>query len=281
MRNLLQIVFLSLGVLSAGFGVEGFLMPSRFIDGGVTGVSMLTSNLSGIPLPWLIFCFNVPFLLLGYFQIGRIFFLKSLVAITALALCLAFFPYPHITSDKLLTAVFGGMFIGAGIGLAIRGGGVVDGTEILALVLSRRAGLSVGQVVLGLNIVIFSSAAFSLGIETAMYSMLTYASASRTVDFLIHGIEEYYSLTIISAKSEEICVHLMDELGRGVTRLRGSGGKSNEERSVLYCIVTRLEISSVRTVIESIDPAAFVVVTHVSDAIGGVVKKQAVHQLAG
>jgi uncharacterized membrane-anchored protein YitT (DUF2179 family) len=281
LHSIAQNLFLLLGVLSAGFGVESFLQPSGFIDGGVTGVSMLISSLSGVSLAVLIFFINLPFLTLGYFQIGRIFFLKSICSIGLLSFCLAFVHFPIITQDKLLTAVFGGMFLGAGIGLSIRGGGVLDGTEILALVLSRRGGMSVGQIVLTLNIVIFLCAAIFLGIEPALYSILTYLSASKTVDFLIHGIEEYYSLTIISSQSTSILRVLIDDLGRGVTRLRGRGGKSDDELDVLYCIATRLELSRIKSLVREQDENAFIVVAHVSDVLGGLVRKNAVHRLAG
>src|ERR687894_3166743 len=181
-----------LGVLSAALGLKGFLLPSRFIDGGVTGVSMLVAELSGVPLAALIVVFNIPFLVFGYRQVGRAFALKSVAAIFGLAACLAFVKFPVVTDDKLLTAVFGGFFIGAGIGLAIRGGAVLDGTEVAALLVSRSSHLlRVGDVILILNIFIFSAAAFFLGIETALYSIITYFAASKTIDFLIHGIEGY------------------------------------------------------------------------------------------
>ncbi|MGH9957956.1 MAG: YitT family protein, partial [Pyrinomonadaceae bacterium] len=192
LRELLNSLLILVGILSAGFGLKGFLLSSRFIDGGVTGVSMLLSAVLGWPLAILIVVINLPFIGVGYFQIGKKFALKSALAIAGLALCLAFIKFPDVTPDKLLTAVFGGFFIGAGLGLAIRGGAVLDGTEVAALLISKSSHLlKVGDVILLLNVLIFSAAAFFLGIEPALYSMLTYFAASKTVDFLIHGIEEY------------------------------------------------------------------------------------------
>jgi uncharacterized membrane-anchored protein YitT (DUF2179 family) len=179
-RDILQI---SLGVLSAGFGLRGFLMPNGFIDGGVMGISLLTNSETGIALSILIVVINIPFLLLGYRQISRAFSIRSILAITALALAIALIPYPIVTNDKLLVSIFGGFFLGVGIGFTIRGGGVIDGTEVLAIYLNRRTSLSVGDFILIFNIMIFSVAAYLLSIEVALYSILTYLSASKTVDF--------------------------------------------------------------------------------------------------
>ncbi len=268
---------LALGVLSAALGLKGFLLPSRFIDGGVTGVSMLVAELSGVPLAALIVVFNIPFLVFGYKQVGRAFALKSVAAIFGLAACLAFVKFPVVTDDKLLTAVFGGFFIGAGIGLAIRGGGVLDGTEVAALFLSKRLGTQVGDIILVLNVVIFSVAAAFLGVEPALYSMLTYFAASKTIDFIIHGIEEFNGVTIVSPHSAAIRDAILHELGRGVTIYKGHGGFSDAEHDILYCVVTRLEIARLKRVVAEHDPSAFVVVHRIADASGGVVKRRVVH----
>jgi uncharacterized membrane-anchored protein YitT (DUF2179 family) len=273
-KNLLLII---LGILSASLGLKGFLLSSRFIDGGVTGVSMLLSDVLGWPLSILILVIN-PFIALGYRQIGRAFAIKSALAIAGLSLSLAFIKFPDITPDKLLTAVFGGFFIGAGIGLAIRGGAVLDGTEIAALLVSKSSNLlKVGDVILLLNIVIFSAAAFFLGIESALYSILTYFAASKTIDFLIHGIEEYTAVIIISERSEEIRQAIVSTLKRGVTVYKGRGGLSDAEQDILFCVVTRLEIGRVKSVADEIDQAAFIVIHPLADASGGVIKKPALH----
>ncbi len=270
--------FIALGILSAGLGLKGFLLSSRFIDGGVTGVSMLLSELLGLPLSVLILFINLPFIALGYSQIGRSFAFKSALAIAGLSVCLVAVPYPDVTPDLLLTAVFGGFFIGAGIGLAIRGGAVLDGTEVAALLISKSSNLlRVGDVILILNIFIFSAAAFFLGIEIALYSILTYFAASKTIDFLLHGIEQYTAVTIISEKSELIRQTIIRDLSRGVTVYKGRRGWTDVEQDVLYCVVTRLEIGRVKNVAHAVDGSAFVVVHPLADASGGVLKRPVLH----
>lgn len=267
-----------LGILAAGMGLKGFLLSSRFIDGGVTGISMLLADVLGIRLSLLILVINLPFIALGYRQIGGKFAIKSVLAIAGLSLCLAFIKYPDVTPDKLLTAVFGGFFIGAGIGLAMRGGAVLDGTEIAALLVSKSSHLlKVGDVILLLNIVIFAAAAFFLGIESALYSMLTYFAASKTVDFLVYGLEEYHAIVIVSPKSEEIRLAILHDLNRGVTVYKGRGGMTEADQDILYCVVTRLEISKVKNIAENIDASAFIVIHHIADASGGTVKKRLLH----
>jgi len=199
-------------------------------------------------------------------------------AIASLSLCLAFVKYPDVTPDKLLTAIFGGFFIGAGIGLAIRGGAVLDGTEVAALLVSKSSNLlKVGDVILLLNVFIFSAAAFFLGIEPALYSMVTYFAASKTVDFLIHGLEEYTAITIMSEKNDEIRLAIVRDLQRGVTVYKGRGGHSDTEQDILFCVVTRLEIGRVKTVVRDLDSKAFIVVNPLADAEGGVLKRLAMN----
>lgn len=278
LHGLLDFALIVLGIFSAAFGLKGFLLSSHFIDGGVTGVSMLLSSLAGWPLSILILIINLPFIALGFRQIGKGFAVKSTLAIGGLALVLAFVKFPDVTPDKLLTAVFGGFFIGAGIGLAIRGGAVLDGTEIAALLVSKKSHLmKVGDVILFLNIVIFSTATFFLGIEPALYSILTYIAASKTVDFLIHGVEEYTAVIIMSERSEEIRQVIVRDLERGVTVYKGRGGMTNEEQDILFCVVTRLEIGRIKTAAHEIDPSAFIVVQPLADADGGVIRKLALH----
>jgi uncharacterized membrane-anchored protein YitT (DUF2179 family) len=278
LRAALNTTLIVLGILSAGMGLKGFLMSSRFIDGGVTGVSMLLADVLGAPLAILILVINLPFIALGYRQLGRKFAIKSALAIAGLSLCLAFIKYPDVTPDKLLTAVFGGFFIGAGIGLAIRGGAVLDGTEIAALLVSKSSHhLKVGDVILILNIFIFSAAAFFLGIESALYSILTYFAASKTIDFLIHGLEEYTAIIIISEKSEEIRQAIIQVLSRGVTVYKGRGGRSDAEQDILYCVVTRLEIGKVKSLVREMDETAFIVTHPLSDAEGGIIKRTVLH----
>lgn len=267
-----------LGILSAGLGLKGFLLSSRFIDGGVTGVSMLLADVLHVPLYILIFFINIPFLILGYRQIGHRFAFKSVLAIAGLSLCLALVEYPDVTPDLLLTAIFGGFFIGAGIGLAIRGGAVLDGTEVAALLISRRnAAFRVGDVILVLNIGIFSAAAFLLNVEIAMYSILTYFAASKTLDFILHGLEEYTAITIISDRSQEIRQKILVGLQRGVTVYEGRKGVSDQKQDILICVVTRLEMGRIKQAVQRIDPEAFIVFHALSDAEGGLVKKRKLH----
>ena len=266
------------GVLSAGFGIDGFLVPANLIDGGVTGVSMLLSRVTGWPLSVLIALVNLPFIVLGYRYLGGIFAIRSTVAIAGLASALAFIHFPQVTRDPLLDAVFGGFFLGGGIGLAVRSGAVLDGTEIAALLISRRSGLlKVGDVILGFNVVLFVVAMLVLGIEQALYSILTYMAAARTLDFIIHGIDEYTAMTIMSDKSVEIRQRITGELGRGVTVYRGRGGMTGDDREILFCVVTRLEIARVRAIIRELDDRAFIIVHPLADVQGGTVRKRSMH----
>jgi len=278
-----NLVLIFIGVFCAAFGLKGFLLSSRFIDGGVTGVSMLISQVMEWQLAVLILVFNLPFIVIGFSQIGAKFAIKSTLAIAGLSIVLFFVNFPDVTPDKLLTAVFGGFFIGAGIGLAIRGGAVLDGTEIAALLVSRKSHLlRVGDIILILNVFIFIAAAFFLGIESAMYSILTYVAASKMIDFLIHGVEEYTAITIVAPKSDDIKEAIMSQLKRGVTVYQGHGGKGSsgvieDEREILYCVITRLEIGSVKRVVIDIDPQAFITTHTLSDVQGGLLKHQTVH----
>jgi len=279
MRELLNALLLAAGVACAGMGIKGFLLSSHFIDGGVTGISMLLAKVTPVPLSVWLPIANVPFVALGYRQIGRAFALRSVFAISALALVVGFVRFPDVTPDPLLTAVFGGFFLGAGIGLAMRGGAVLDGTEIAALLISKRSSLvRVGDVILGFNVALFLVAMALLGVEAALYSILTYVAAARTLDFVIHGIEEYTAMTIIAAGSAGIREEIIGTLGRGVTVYKGYGGLTSAEQDVLYCVVTRLEIGKVKTIALARDPAAFIVSHALADVEGGVVKRSALHQ---
>jgi len=272
-----------MGMFSAGLGLKGFLLPNGFIDGGVTGISLLLREITGMQLSTLIVLINLPFIWLGYRLIDKTFAFKSLTAIIGLALCLIFIPYPVVTSDKLLVAVFGGIFLGAGIGFAMRGGGVIDGTEILALSIARKLPVTIGDIILVINIIIFTVAAFVLSFEQALYSILTYMAAAKTVDYLISGIEEYTGVTIVSNNSEEIRKMITERLGRGVTIYRGkrgfgSHGHSLAETEILFSVVTRLEIATLKAEIAKIDSQAFVITHGIKDTKGGMIKKRPLHQ---
>jgi uncharacterized membrane-anchored protein YitT (DUF2179 family) len=272
LERLTNFLLIALGILSATFGIKTFLIPNNFIDGGITGVSMLISEILHIQLPPLLFLINIPFILMAFWLIGRRFAISCALSILCLALVLFFVPFPQITHDKLLASVFGGFFLGTGIGLSIRGGSVLDGTEILALILSKKTGSTVGGLILIANIFIFGASAFFLGLESAMYSILTYLSASRTIDFILHGLEEYTGITIVSSKSDLIKEEIFNQTERGVTLYKGQGGFSKLEQDILFCVVTRLEIQQIKSIVYALDEGAFFLTHTLNEATGGRVK---------
>ncbi len=271
---------LILGVLVAGFGLKSFLIPAGFIDGGMTGISLLISFITPISISLLIFLLNIPFMILASKQVNRMFAIKTFFAILALAFVLLFVDYPIVTSDKLLVSIFGGFLLGAGIGLSVRGGGVLDGTEVLSIYLSRKIGLSIGEIIFGINLVIFSFAAYLLSIEVALYSILTYLVASKAVDFFIQGIEEYIGITIISTRSELIRRKLIGELGKSVTVYKGKNGYSSiteKDVDILYLFVTRLEVLKIKQEILLLDSNAVIIEQGIKEVRGGIVKKRPLH----
>ncbi|HEY0175101.1 MAG TPA: YitT family protein [Pedobacter sp.] len=278
LRYLRDFLLITCGIFSACFGLKSYLMPSGFIDGGVTGISLLISTLTGIKLSYLILLINIPFIILGFTQIGRAFAIKTACAITVLAILLIIIPFKPVTHDPVLIAFFGGLFLGGGIGLSMRGGCVIDGTEVLALYISKNSMFTVGNLILVLNVIIFGVAAIFLGVETAMYAILTYLSASKTIDFIVNGLEQYIGVTIISEKKEEIQAFLINNMKRGVTIYKGEGGYGEKKDiDILYTVVTQLEVSKLQGEIRQIDPDAFVVQQQISDIKGGVVKRHALH----
>ncbi len=277
-RQIKNFILITLGIFSAAFGFKGFLLTNHFIDGGATGISLLISALTKIPLYILIICVNIPFIILAHQVMGRLFAIKTAMAIAGLALVLAFVSFPNVTDDNLLVAIFGGFFLGAGIGFAIRGGAVIDGTEVLAIFLSRKVGATIGDIIIVINVLIFGAAAYFLGVEIALYSMITYLSASKTLDFIVEGIDEYIGVTIVSSHSEEIRQMIINKMGRGVTVYTGRSGygKRGETNDVeiIYTVITRLELNKLNTEIEKIEPDAFVVMNSVKDTKGGMIKKR-------
>lgn len=277
-RGVKDFFLIAVGIFLAGFGFKGFLLTNHFIDGGATGISLLISAVTDVPLHYLIILVNAPFILLAYSIMGRKFAIKTVLAIAGLAICLATVTYPNVTNDNLLVSVFGGFFLGAGIGFAVRGGAVIDGTEVLAIFVSRKVGATVGDVIIVINIMIFSAAAYLLGVEIALYSMITYIAASKTLDFIIEGIEEYIGVTIISTHSDEIREMIIVKLGRGVTIYKGESGygKTGElhEMDIIYSVITRLDINKLNTEVKKIDPNAFVVMNSVKDIKGGMIKRR-------
>ncbi len=285
-ENIKGALLIILGIFSASFGLKGFLIPNQFIDGGVTGISMLVSFSAKIPLSVLIFMINIPFIILAFSQISKYFAIKTLIAIAGLSLVLATVNFPVITNDKLLIAIFGGLFLGAGVGLSVRGGSVLDGTEILALYIGRKVETSIGDMILIFNVIIFGCAAFILGIEPALYSILTYLAATKTIDFLVEGVEEYTGITIISEKSTKIKRVLTIKLGRGITIYKGKRsiiGKHPDiegvtDMDILFTIVTKLEIGKVKKLVSEVDENAFIYYFPISNAKGGVLKRRPLHE---
>lgn len=277
-REVKNLFLITIGVFLAAFGFKGFLLTNHFIDGGATGVSLLISALTKIPLHYLIICVNLPFVVMGYHVVGSRFAFRTSMAIAGLSLVLATVTFPNVTNDNLLVAVFGGFFLGAGIGFSIRGGAVIDGTEVLAIYLSRKVGATIGDVIISINVVIFSVAAYFLGIEVALYSMITYLAASKTLDFIVEGIEEYIGVTIVSGNSDEIREMIINKMGRGVTIYNGKKGfgKRGEtiDAEIIYTVITRLEQNKLTTELEKIDPIAFIVMNSVKDTKGGMIKKR-------
>lgn len=280
-RNIKDFILITAGIFSASFGFKGFLLTNHFIDGGATGISLLISALTDIPLYMLLIGINIPFIILGYKILGKNFALKTALAISGLALCVATVPFPDVTQDNLLVAIFGGFFLGAGIGLSVRGGAVIDGTEVLAIFLSRKFGTTLGDIIILINIIIFLTAAYLLSVEIALYSMITYLAASKTLDFIIEGIEEYIGVTIVAVHSEDIRQMIINKMGRGVTVYSGKRGfgKHGESKptDIIYTVITRLELNKLNTEIEKIEPDAFVVMNSVKDTKGGMIKKRPLH----
>ncbi len=273
-----------LGAGVAAFGLKSFLLPSRFLDGGVTGISLITNVVTGWPVAWLIVLVNLPFLVLARGVVSRRFAAKSAMGVVGLGLAVALLPLPVVTRDPLLVAAFGGMFLGGGIGLAIRGGAILDGTEVLAIFLSRRSALSVGSIILLFNLGIFAVAAVVMSVEVALYAVLTYAVAAKAVDFVIDGMEEYIGITVVTPHSEAVRRRITGSLGRGCTMYLGTtgydgGGERLRPINIVYTVITRLELARFRAEIEAVDPDAFVVMTSVKDAVGGVVKKKPLARL--
>lgn len=281
--NPADFAYIIIGVLFAGFALKGFLVPNRFLDGGVTGMSLLLHELYHIDVGPVLILANIPFIIMGAFQVNKSFSYKTLASVLLLALCLQFFPYPVITSDKLIVAIFGGFFLGLGIGLGMRGGCAIDGIEVLALYTWKRLSLTMTEIILAINTIIFLIAAFKFGFEIALYAMLTYYIATKTIDYVVEGIEEYTGVTIISGQSEIIKEKLAKEMGRGITIYKGERGfmkdsfELKHECDIIYTVITRLEVRRLRRVVQQLDPKAFIFTNSIKEAAGGVLKRHPGH----
>lgn len=280
-RTLKDTLFIGFGVFSAAFGLEGFLLPNGFLDGGATGIALLVARLTTLPFPLLLVIINLPFLVIALKLAGRTFALRATGSIMALALVTSVVHFPDMTHDRLLVSVFGGFFLGAGIGLAVRGGSVLDGSEVLALALGRKVGISIGDVIMVMNVAIFGVAAWLIDLETAMYAMITYLAASKTLDLVVEGIEEYTGITIISPHHAEIRHMIANVMGRGLTVYSGKRGFTKgagaHEVDILYCVLTRLELGRFLAEVDKIDPNAFITMSPVKDVRGGIMLKRRAH----
>jgi uncharacterized membrane-anchored protein YitT (DUF2179 family) len=278
-----DILYTLFGISCIGFAMKGFLVPNKFLDGGVTGISLLLHEIYHINLGILILVLNLPFIIMGLYLVNKRFATRTLASIIGLALCLAFVKYPVITSDKLLVAIFGGFFLGLGIGLGMRAGCALDGIEVVALYTLKKVGLTISEIILGFNVIIFLIGALHFGLETALYAMLTYYIATRTIDYVIEGLEEYTGVTIISGQSEVIKKTLVLEMGRGITIYKGERGFMKDSYDVsqncdiVFTVITRLEVRRLRNVVHKIDPRAFVFTNTIKEAAGGVLRRHHGH----
>ena len=274
-----DILYCITGIAFSGFALKSFLVPNHFLDGGITGISLLTHELSHFNLALIIAFANVPFIIMGAYQIGVKFAFKTLCCVIGLGIALTFVPYPLITNDKLLISIFGGFFMGMGIGLVMRAGCALDGIEVLAIYTWKRSSFTVSEIILAMNVIIFLVAALQLGLETALYSMLTYFTASKTMSYVVEGFEEYTGVTVISGNSEEIKTKLVMEMGKAITIYKGQRGFMKEsfdvshDCDIVFTVITRLEVRKLKSLVESIDPKAFVFTNTIKEAAGGVIKQ--------
>ncbi|MEG6584527.1 YitT family protein [Dendrosporobacter sp. 1207_IL3150] len=271
-------LLLFIGAIITSIGLEIFLVPNNIIDGGIIGISIMLSHITQLPLSFFIVVLNIPFLYLGYMQIGKTFTISTLFSVLSLAYWVAFFlPIPSVTQDLFLAAVFGGITIGVGVGIIIRYGGSLDGTEIVAIIFDKRTSFSVGEIIMFMNLFILGSAGLVFGWDKAMYSLVAYYIAFKVIDIVIEGLDESKAVLIVSDNPDEIADALMARLGRGVTVLHGEGGYTGEPKKVLYSVVTRLEVAKLKLIVQEKDENAFVTINEVHDVMGGRVKKKAIH----
>lgn len=271
-------LFLTLGAVLMAVGLEIFLVPNQIMDGGIVGISIILSHLTGVNLGLFLFFLNVPFFFIGYKQIGKTFAISTLYGIAIMSISTAVFhPVPAFTEDILLATVFGGIVLGAGVGIVIRYGGSLDGTEILAIIINKKLPFSVGEVVMFFNLFIFSCGGFVFGWDRAMYSILAYFIAFKTIDIVIEGLDQSKSVWIISDKDHDLGEALMARLGRGVTYLKGEGAYTGDDKKVIFCVISRLEEAKLKSIVEEVDPSAFLAVADIAEVRGGRFKKKSIH----
>ncbi|MCM3790445.1 YitT family protein [Domibacillus indicus] len=277
-RLLKRTLFIFIGAILMAIGIEIFLVPNSIMDGGIVGISIILSSITGVKIGLFLFLLNIPFFFLGYKQIGKTFALSTIFGITVLAIFSTFLhPVAAFTSDILLASVFGGIALGAGVGTVIRYGGSLDGTEILAILINKRLPFSVGEIVMFFNVFIFLWGGFVFGWDRAMYSVLAYFVAFKTIDVVIQGLDESKSAWIISDQYKEIGEAIIARLGRGVTYLDGEGAYTGEDKKVIFCVITRLEEAKLKSIVEDLDEGAFLAVADIAEVRGGRFKKKDIH----
>ncbi|MEP6681632.1 MAG: YitT family protein, partial [Parafilimonas sp.] len=281
--QLSDILLMLLGALIAGFALKGFLLPSNFLDGGVTGISLLIHSVYQLNFPLVFIIVSIPLIILAIYVVNKKFAIKTLISIVCVSLCTHFIPYPVVTTDKLLISIFGGFFSGIGIGLTIRAGSAMDGIDVLAVYTLKRSSFTISEIIMAINSIIFIIAASHFGVETALYSMLTYFTATKTVDYVVEGIEAYTGVTIISGNSERIKEKLVNEMGKGVTIYKGERGflpgkyEVHTDVDIIFTVITRLELRKLKNLVYSEDPKAFVFANTIKETSGGILKQKSTH----
>lgn len=277
-KIILRAFAITIGAILMATGLEIFLVPNHVIDGGITGISIMLAHITGWKLGIFLLILNLPFVYMGYKQLGKTFAISTVYGIIVLSIFTSFFhPIPAFTDDILLATVFGGMILGTGVGVVIRNGGALDGTEILALLITKKVPFSVGQIIMFINIFILGAAGFVFSWDRAMYSLLAYVIASKAIDTVVAGLEESKSVWIISDEAEEIGNAINARLGRGVTYIKGQGAFTGDNKKVIFSIITRLEESKLNTIVQDIDPSAFLAIGDISEVRGGRFKKKDIH----
>ena len=272
-----------MGIFCISFALKSLLIPNHFFDGGVTGIALLLYKKYHINIALIFVALNIPFLLLGGKLIGKSFAIKSIISVIILGLCLLFIPFPEVSHDKLIVSVFGGFFIGLGVGFGMKSGIALDGIEVLAVFTGKKVGFSMSEIILGINILIFLIAGIFFGLEAAFYSMLTYFVASKTIDYVVEGFEEFTGVTIISSKSDEVKAFLVLQMGKGITVYKGERGfmkdsfEVSTETDIVYTVVTRLEVRKLKNAIHEIDEKAFIFSSSIKETAGGILKKKHTH----
>lgn len=269
-----KMFFLTLGALIAAFSIECFLVPNNIIDGGIVGVSIILNHFFNLGLGLFIFLLNIPFVFLAFNKIGKKFVLQTIYAVSALSLGVNYFhDYDVITAQPILIIVFGGILLGIGVGLVLKNGGSMDGTEILSVVLSKKFGFSVGEWIMAFNVIIYTAAGFVFGVENAMYAIITYFIAYKVIDIVQEGFNTSKAVRIISSHTHEIGKELMETLELGVTYIKGTGAYSGKENDMIYCVVSRLELNKLKEIVKQIDKTAFISVVDVHETYGGKIRK--------